>query len=88
LLLQSVDGINELEVGYHLFKNYRGKGYASEIAQFLKQYAFTHNLCDSIVSIIHIDNMKSQKVAERNGMKREKTTMFFDNEHIVYRIFK
>jgi len=88
LLTQDVDGIIELEVGYHIFKQHWGKGYASEGSQLLKKYAFDNNLCLSLVSIIHVDNARSQKVAEKNGMKRDKRVDFFDTDHYVYRIYK
>ena len=88
LLTQDVDGVIELEVGYHIFKQHWGKGYASEASQLFKKYAFDNNLCLSLVSIIHVDNARSQKVAEKNGMKRDKRVDFFDTDHYVYRIYK
>lgn len=87
LLAQDVDGITEVEVGYHIFRQHWGKGYASEASQMFKKYAFDNELCKSLVSLIHIDNVLSQKVAERNGMKRDKRIKFFDEDHYVYRIF-
>lgn len=88
LLAQDVDGIIELEVGYHIFKQHWGKGYATEAAQLFKKYAFDHHQCKSLVSIIHVDNVLSQKVAERNGMKRDKLVKFFEADHYVYRIYR
>lgn len=88
LLAQDVDGITEVEVGYHIFKQHWRKGYATEAAQLFKQYAFDNNLCQSLVSIIHVNNVLSQNVAERNGMKRDKLIKFFDVEHYLYRIYK
>lgn len=88
LLAQDVDGITEVEVGYHIFKPHWGKGYATEAAQLFKKYAFDNEQCKSLVSIIHVDNILSQKVAERNGMKRDKRIKFFDEDHYVYRIFQ
>lgn len=88
LLAQDVDGITEVEVGYHIFKQHWGKGYATEAAQLFKNFAFDNNITNSVVSIIHIDNILSQNVAERNGMKRDKLINFFDTEHYLYRIYK
>lgn len=87
LLAQDIDGIIEIEIGYHIFRQHWGKGYATEAAKLFKQYAFDNNLCQSLVSIIHVDNVLSQKVAERNGMKRDKLIKFFDAEHYLYRIY-
>ena len=86
LLTQIVDGSPELEIGYHLLPQFQGKGYVTEAAQHFKNYAFEHQLADSIVSIIHVDNILSIKVAERNGMKPDKRTVFGGIEVVVYRI--
>ncbi len=40
LMLQDINGIEELEVGYHFNKNYWGKGYATEAAHACMEYAF------------------------------------------------
>ena len=76
LLIQTVDGIEELEIGYSILPAHWRKGYASEAAIRCREYAVANNLRDSIISIIHIDNIGSQKVAERNGMTLDKTTDF------------
>ena len=76
LLIQTVDEIRELEIGYSILPEYWRKGYASEAAQKCKAYAFEHNLSESIISIIHIDNIGSQKVALNNGMHLDKTTTY------------
>ncbi|MDI1355694.1 MAG: GNAT family N-acetyltransferase [bacterium] len=85
LLLQEVDGKLELEIGYHLLRNFWGKGYAGEAAQLFKEYAHVNNLGTSVVSIIHINNLRSQKVAITNNMKREKQTTWRDKDVYVYR---
>lgn len=70
LLTQDVDGLPELEVGYHLLPNHWGKGYASEAAIACKRYAFEHQLAPSVISLIDPGNMLSQAVAEKNGMTK------------------
>lgn len=86
LLLQLADGVNEVEVGYHILKQNWGKGYATEAAQLFKNFAFENKISDNIVSIIHENNIRSQRVAERNGMQQEKKIMFWEAPHFVYRI--
>lgn len=76
LITQTVDEQEVLEIGYHLLPDYWGKGYATEAARFFRQYAFSRKLADRLVSIIHIDNVPSQRVAERNGMRRGRRTDF------------
>lgn len=39
---------------------------------------FENELTDSVISVIDIGNIKSQKVAEKNGLIREKQTKYSD----------
>lgn len=73
LLLQEVNGKEEVEVGYHLLPKFWGKGYATEAARGFRDYAFENNLADSVISLIDPDNIASKKVAIRNGMKLTET---------------
>jgi ribosomal-protein-alanine N-acetyltransferase len=87
LLLQEVNGRNEIEIGYHLLPRYWGHGYATEAAKKFRDYAFERHLTDSVVSIIHPNNTASKKVAMRIGMKLEETNaIFHGKEHELYRI--
>jgi len=86
LLSQEVDGRPELEVGYHLFPEYWGKGYATEAATFFRDFAFNNSLSNSIISIIHTENLPSQKVAGRNGMSREKETLWKNLKVFIFRV--
>jgi len=74
LLEQDLFGEKILEVGYHLFPEYWGKGYATEGARYFKSFAFDNNLAEKLYSMIHRDNLPSQKVAKRNGMRLEAKT--------------
>lgn len=58
------------EIGYSVIPDFWKKGYAVEMATTFRQYFEAHEIGDNIISIIHIDNIGSQKVAERNGMSR------------------
>jgi RimJ/RimL family protein N-acetyltransferase len=86
LLLQEIDSQKELEVGYHILRKYWGQGYAPEAARLFLKYAFDHKLAESVISIIHVDNIKSQRVADKNGLKREKETQWNGYHVAVYRI--
>jgi RimJ/RimL family protein N-acetyltransferase len=86
LLVQEVDDMRELEIGYSILPEYWNKGYASEAAITAKETAFKHNYSDSLISIVHIDNIRSEKVARKNGMTIEKTTTFKDMPVNIFRI--
>lgn len=87
LLVQNVNGVDEVEIGYHLLPRFWGKGYAAEAAQLFRDYGFRHNVATSLISIIDPGNSASQKVATRNGMILvEKNILFHDVEHDIFRI--
>jgi len=86
LLSQEVDGITELEVGYHVFKKYWGQGFAPEASRLFIDYAFKNKLATSIISIIDFGNKKSERVAEKNGLIREKRIIWSDFDVYIYRI--
>ncbi|MBA3663946.1 MAG: GNAT family N-acetyltransferase [Bacteroidetes bacterium] len=86
LLLQEVDEITEVEVGYHIFKKYWGQGYAPEAAKLFLNYAFQNKFTESVISIIDIRNTKSQRVAEKNNLAREKQTRWNNLDVFIYRI--
>jgi [ribosomal protein S5]-alanine N-acetyltransferase len=88
IMKQEVDGITEIEVGYHIFKKFWGQGYAPEAAKLFINYAFENKLADSVISIIDIRNIKSQIVADKNGLKREKQTRWSDLDVFIYRMEK
>jgi [ribosomal protein S5]-alanine N-acetyltransferase len=85
LLTKEVEGKPEIEIGYSLMPNSTGKGYATEAAQYFKQLGFEQYNIPSLISIIHVDNIASQKVAERNGMLRGTITNYFGIDAYVYR---
>lgn len=88
LLIQTVDNIEELEIGYSILPEFWKQGYATEAAKKCKEYAFEKNLSQSLISIIHINNIGSQKVATNNGMSLDKTTQYKKNPVHIFRINK
>jgi [ribosomal protein S5]-alanine N-acetyltransferase len=86
LLTQVIDDEDYIEIGYHLFPEHQGRGYATEAVIFCKEFAITKKYGDRLISIIHQDNTPSQKVAERNGMTPWKETLFLELPVVVYSI--
>lgn len=88
LLVQVVDEVEEIEVGYSIIPRHWGNGYATEAAVKCKVFAFEHKLARSLISIIHINNVESKRVAIKNGMVREKNTIYHDNPVEIFRVFR
>ena len=56
------------EIGYHLRKEFRKKGYASEAAKACAEFAENRGM-KKIISYMKSDNLPSRHVAEGTGMK-------------------
>jgi [ribosomal protein S5]-alanine N-acetyltransferase len=88
LLIQEVDNISEMEIGYSILPAYRNLGYATEAARKCRDFAFMQSYSDSIISIIHIENIQSEKVAIKNGMIKSRQTIYKEMPVNIYRIEK
>lgn len=86
LLKQNIDNIDEIEVGYRINDIYWGNGYGTEAAKGCIQYAKDKLKLTSVISLILPENKQSIRVAEKNGLKFEKQSMFHCQMHNVYRI--
>ncbi len=83
LVLQQVDGIDELEVGYWLTPIHWKVGYGREAAKRLMREAFERGH-DRLISIMHPKNHSSQNVARANGLQWEKDTIFNGIPVVIY----
>lgn len=87
LLVQQINGVSQIEVGYHLLKRFWGKGYAIEAARLFRDYGFKNSDTPTIISIINPLNEPSKKVAQRNGMQLlEQDVAFRDSSYEVFAI--
>ena len=63
--------IQERELGYTFDAAHWGHGYATEAAQCVFAYARDSLRLKRVISVIHGDNVRSLRVAERCGLRRE-----------------
>ena len=76
----------ELELGYWLLSEMQRKGYATEAATAVRDYAFNTLKTDTLVSYIDAENEPSKKLAERLGAVYEGDIELLDfGLHCVYR---
>ncbi len=85
LLVQEVDGVQELEVGYHFLPEHWGRGHATEAALACMRFVDVNGLSSSVISLIHPRNERSRRVAVRNGMTFERTTRWREHPVEVHR---
>jgi RimJ/RimL family protein N-acetyltransferase len=88
LVLQDVDGQQEVEVGYLFVRKHWGNGLATEGARACREYGFRKHGFERLVSLIDPDNLPSIRVAERNGMTLEGTVEKWGKKLAVYSITK
>jgi ribosomal-protein-alanine N-acetyltransferase len=81
---QQVDETDEIEIGYRLDPDYWSRGLATEAAQAVRDHAFRDLKLPRVISLVHPDNLPSQRVAEKNGMKIEKKTVFREFPTLVF----
>ena len=65
-----------------------GHGYATEAAAACIDYAFRTLGTTKVISLIRPENLPSCRVAERNGMKIERTIIHFGLPQLVYAVSK
>jgi RimJ/RimL family protein N-acetyltransferase len=70
-LLNNIQGESYIQVGYVLFKEYWGRGYATEMASRVLRYGFTDLGLPMICAITNLPNVASQSVLLKAGLERK-----------------
>lgn len=84
ITMQNIDHHILPEVGYHIIKEYRMNGYATEAAVAAIQYAARQNSIPKIYSYCTVGNIPSISVMKKIGMTEEKT---FEKDGIRYVVY-
>ncbi|MEQ8305913.1 MAG: GNAT family N-acetyltransferase [Hoeflea sp.] len=77
----------EKELGWLLYGGHEGKGYASEAAAGMLDWAWRTRKLKTVVSYVDPDNLQSHAVAKRIGGRVDPAAPRMDPEDIVYRHF-
>ena len=84
LTRQTVDEVEEIEIGYHVRRDLWGQGYAPEAARACQKYGFAQLGADRLISLIRPENLPSRRVAEKTGLTLWKEVLWRDLRHCVY----
>jgi [ribosomal protein S5]-alanine N-acetyltransferase len=84
LLVLQVDGVEEIGLGYIMHRPFWRMGYAAEAAAASLDYAFKALGRSRVIALIRPENVASQGVARKLGMKLEKSTHHADYQHLVF----
>lgn len=81
---QTVEGVTDIEVGWHTKREYWNQGLATEAAIACRNHAFADLGLQRLISIIHPDNTASRRVAEKMGMEVEKSVPHGSSPKVIY----
>ena len=91
LLPWEIDGKLDVEIAYLLDKDFWHQGLATEAARGILLYGFEQLHLTRLICLMHPDNIPSQRVAERIGMKLERRVDGVASDHfptLLYAIEK
>jgi [ribosomal protein S5]-alanine N-acetyltransferase len=66
--LEQMDDMHAAELGYDFRSDFWNRGYATEAARAVRDYAFDILQLPQLISLIRVGNLASQRVAEKVGM--------------------
>ena len=84
--LQIVEGVDEVEIGWHTRPGRKGEGIAPEAAAAARDWAFAHLEIDHLIALVRPENLASGRVAEKVGMHIDREVDHKGLRHRVYRI--
>ncbi len=79
---------DEIEIGYAIAKQFWGNGFATEAAYRCLEYGFNELNLMKIVAVSFPQNIASQNVMKKLGMKFVRTGTFYGYELIQFAIFR
>jgi ribosomal-protein-alanine N-acetyltransferase len=86
LVLQTVEGVEEPEIGYLIHRPFWRRGLATEAALGVRAWAFETRGLRRVISLIRPENLPSQGVAHKIGMTPGRRVPFHGLEHIVFSV--
>jgi RimJ/RimL family protein N-acetyltransferase len=78
------DGWGDVEIGYGIAPEFRGRGYAGEAALRVRDFGYREKGLPRLVSYIDPSNTASRRVVEKLGAVPDGEFLLHDKVHIVY----
>ena len=88
LVMQPVDGVEEPEIGYLIHRPFWRRGFATEAALGVRDWAFGTLGLARVISLIRPENLPSQGVARKLGMTPGTHVQFHGLEHVAFAVRK
>jgi ribosomal-protein-alanine N-acetyltransferase len=87
LMRQTINGQDEWEVGYMIDRQFWRRGFATEAATAVRDWAFAERKHPRVISLIRPENTPSQGVARKLGMSVSSRVADFGGcEHLVFAV--
>ena len=86
LTRQTVEGVDEIEIGYHVRRDLWGQGLGTEAARACRDRGFARLNVNRLISLIRPENLASRRVAEKIGMTLSKEVVWRGLPHCVYSV--
>lgn len=84
--LQFLDKTELVEIYYGFFREFWGKGFATEAAKAVLRFGFEQIKLPKIVGVTHPDNFDSQKVLKKVGLNGGGNARFYNMEVVYFEL--
>jgi [ribosomal protein S5]-alanine N-acetyltransferase len=84
--LVTIEGADEVEIGWHTRPGRKGEGIAPEAGAAARDWAFANLEVDHLIALVRPENHPSGRVAEKIGMHVDREGDYKGLRHLVYRI--
>ncbi|WP_345225295.1 GNAT family N-acetyltransferase [Hymenobacter koreensis] len=83
-LFKPLENTEHIELGYRLLPAYWGRGYATEMGRALVRYGFEQLQLPRVVGVTSPENVDSQRVLEKCGLRFQRMAHFYGAEQRFY----
>jgi ribosomal-protein-alanine N-acetyltransferase len=84
----TIDGVDEVELGYALRPEWWGRGLATEVSRAALELAFERLELPNVVAFTMPTNVRSRRVMEKLGFTFERDIVWSELPHVLYRLHR